>query len=351
LRSTLAELLGNDFPTKASRGRHPLLWLLINQAAWTRLELIALAEDIKATRGRTGFEGFHLRLGAADRFSESRAILRFGAALMRVGYDVTAEVALAISGRTKQPDLAVHRREGELDFTIELKQLGTTVESQRALEVTHRIFLALAVTPSGATWGGVLRRLPSPPRLDQILASIEGAYRRLPTSGFETVEIDGIISLALATSERDARFTHFSQLHGSSAGSLLGPDLRGSESQRILSALKAKRHQCSGAVPSLVVIQAGSTSLTSKSLPNFVVDVKETLGTHSAIAGAIVFGNHLGAPTETSAAWGDAEYTCRTRSQVVVEHMLFVPNPFPACPLPEEDWSRLKQALVCRAIA
>jgi hypothetical protein len=345
LGSTLTELLGNDFPNQTRARRHPLMRLLVNNAPWTRLELISLAGDVETTRHETGFA--RLRDGIRDdaRYSEAASLIHLGAALVRAGYRVGAEAALDVGDRIKRPDLTIWRDAGVAAFVIELKQLRATDEQRRADEASWRIIEALFAAQAGTTWCGIVRRIPSPPRLLEVSRSIALAIERLPQTGFQTVEIDSVISLALADSSEDARFKAFAKAHGCEAGTILGPDVRGSESQRVLSVLKAKRHQCSRDVPSLVAIQCSSIVMHSRALADLAADVRETLGAHDAIAGSILFSHHLGKVEARSLDVGDARYACRTRSDVVCQHLLFVRNPFARCPLPAEDWMRVQVAL------
>lgn len=234
---------------------HQLVGFFINRAAWPLKWAIWFAGVLGAIRRHPDFSRLIADLQNRDRYGERMMILNIVDILSTSGFTFTLDKEIQINGRPKRPDLFVMLDTAGPGLFIEVTSMGESDKQAKADEVFHAVGDAVWPAFGSLEVAGRVERVLSPRHLEEVLEKVKFTVAKaLNETGFESLEIDSVIRLGVATQAKAAQLKDWAESRGLKLGEFAGPAVSISEIDRLSRALREKQEQLPPDEPNVVVI-------------------------------------------------------------------------------------------------
>jgi hypothetical protein len=288
----LRATLGDDVIWNAIECEHVgLSWLFVNRAPWTRLELIRIAQDLRAVQSGENLSSLLMKLGHPERWSEGASELEVAARFARNGFDVQFEPPTDNGrSRTKHPDFrAIHAGTG-VAACVEVTVLRPSGLSQR-IEESYGLMWPPPHTGSVIVFHtGRIHRILTPQRVAEFRPRIIAAAQEAAATG-KLVEVSEphLFEFAFEAEGHDDELVAWSAARGLSPGTVETPDDTAKLSHRIAGVIQREGRQLPANGPGVVVVWCATLSHHDDAgVEGLVYDLQEELCGHPRIAAVVV---------------------------------------------------------------
>jgi len=235
--------------------RHSLFPFFLDRSGWRCQWAIGFATLLKSISRHSDFSRLINDLREPSKFDERMEVLSIVDILLSAGFSFALDTQISINGRPKKPDIFVQLDQSDPGFYIEVTSLIPSEKEREANDVFHAITDALLPFICQLDYSGRLERILAPPHLQEILQTVQSAARKAANeTGFESIEIKGVITLALAAKAQRDELDNWARKRGLEPRSFAGPSVDVSEIARISRTLKEEQVQVPPDRTNVVVI-------------------------------------------------------------------------------------------------
>jgi len=331
-------------------GLHPLVGFFINRAAGPFKWAIWFAKVLAPIRHHPDFDRLVADLRNPERYGERMTILNITDILSAAGFAFTLDKEIQINGKPKKPDLLVQLNNVDPGLFIEVTTLGASEKEREANEVFRAISDALWLSSGLFRYSGRVERILSPKHLEEVLQKVKSmAIKAQNETGFETLKIDGVICLAVATEVKAAEMGNWARAQGMKPDEFRGPPVEVSEMDRLSFKLKTEQAQLPPDKTNVVVIYthlfqgAPNTPAAFSALANAIEDA---VYRHSHIGYLVLVFSWIGGNRNESYRLRDHLCINRERFDYMCQTFMLFKNRFAAKPMPDELEQKFLEAFM-----
>jgi len=261
--------------------KHSLFSFFLNSAAWPAFWLIWFGNLLKSLKQHPDFTPLVADLQNPKKYGERMSILEIADILRLNGFSFSLDKEVRVNGVSKKPDLFVSLDANDPGFFIEVASLNRGHKERQA----HKVFDALQQVfwphiPQ-ILFSGRCERVLSDIHLKHVVEIVQKAVQSaVNVSGFETVEIEGVLHLAMATKANEGKLEQWSRLRGLEAGEFAGPGAPTSEIARLSIKLQEEQKQLPTDRSGVIVIYSHlfcSTPGTLQTFQDFAQSIEEEI--------------------------------------------------------------------------
>ena len=345
--SLLRELFGEDFLERAFERRHPIIWLLVNYASWTRRFLIWLARTLDALKSCENFERLLNGLRSEKTYDHTLIEADFAYRFMNAKFDV--ELYPKIEGG-KEADLKIINPETSEKFYVEITSLGPSKYERDVMNSFSSISdLLLTALLSKLIWAGKVHKYVSEPHLAEVLSTIENAIQRAQTKGFAEVIEEGTLEIAIATEGNRSLLEKWASERGLRVGELHGPSLNVNELLRLAGKIEKEQKQlCKGALNILIVwVKTPLLFLSRRGDVREVINfLEEYIYKHEHLAFCCICSSYLSVDDQIHLVHNQHLYVKRRRKNGLIEESMVLVNRFAKGRISLNSYSKIVRALM-----
>jgi hypothetical protein len=306
-----------------------LLERLLNTAPWTYSWLRWLAQSIRRLEAADGFSGLRDRLVKPEKYDEALSVLQVAGRLLGVGFDVRLDVPTPVEGKKKVPDIALKDAETNVNFHCEISVLYSPrgqVDQSRALNCL--VAPLLFQEGERVVFSGGLLRPISEDEIEGLRGRIQWeVWETRKEQSFREVNVEGILTLALAPAQDTDRVAEWGHERGLSPNSFCGVSPGADGYARLRLKVEEKAKQLPPGKPNVLVIHAHELFLRAAGPEELLAQCRESISGYDQIAMLVLvseeFDGEFGGPRL---------------------HHLVVGNQRCFAPLPERTRAKLQRA-------
>jgi hypothetical protein len=325
--------LGEGWPARAIGRDHPITYLLLNRAKWTRSYLRTLADAMDLVACLPQWKGLRNRLRRADKAVGAIFELDLAARALRQGLAVVLEPQ---TRGTRKADLAISRHSYRSDVLyVEATHLKPFPETAyNAERLTERVFPTFLVA-WGLCGGGRFLRAPRPDEVPNVEKRADEFWaRRQRDHAPGELIVEGLLVLWAADQGDHETIDAFVSRGFPGPGNFTGPPFALAPLKRISQALRAKSRQLPDAAGGIIALEAPEElDLVHVSSEDICRVVESALRRHQHVnAAALVrlrFASHDPTHQFRDLGRGNASLVS-PRYLVFAEEVLLVRNPLRA---------------------
>ena len=289
---TLRKNLGEDWPAKSKDNNHEILWLLrtISGAISDSL-LIIWGNSISAVENIKGFGNVMARVRNQNSFASSMAEIEVASRLTTLGCYIEFES----NAGNKKPDILYQNKKSR--FFVEVKTLGTAVETAKATNTTTGILAACRpIFPVGMIFKSL-----SKPHLDEV-ADILSQKTEHAISHRTDVEVDikDVLKIYLVPDKLPKRVEMYKQwldmqektgVIPNGSGGLHGPPDNARQEYRVKTRINqvARKHQIPSEDTGVLVITGHFLFWNVNDVEKFVGSIIEDVYEQDNIAAVVLY--------------------------------------------------------------
>lgn len=326
----LQGLFGSSFFDR----QHPLFWFFLDRSAWRCKWAIWFADFLQTLKQHPDFSPLVRDLKNASSFGERMSVLNIAEILTRGGFLFRLDADTNIGAVKKKPDLFVQLDSHDPGLFIEVSTLAPHQRQQEADKMFQEMWKCFLPYTLSECSGRLLRVL-APPHLEEIKEKIRMTINKaVDETGFESLEIAGVIQFAFATEPNKARLESWARVRGMKAGEFIGPPINIPEFDRISFKLKKKLEQVPHERSNVVVVYShffASPPTDTATFAEFVHGIEDEVYKHP----------HIGYFILILSCWGGCsqilrykDHICVNRDRFHFESMMLFKNRFAAKPMP-----------------
>lgn len=342
----LSDVLGQNFLRKIQSSRqtmtHQFWGLLVNFAPWTRLELAALARDLKSLENSEHLDALLKSFREEKEYPHAELVVRSAARLAREGLLVTFEPTLPISNRQKQPDVRVSVPSTQETAFLEITMQKTSRKEQEHLDTQWRVTEKLFQVGSGVQWSGRVRKALSGPHLKELLARIEtAAIKAAKPDGFQEIEEGGSYEFLFCSNEADLRA--WCDHRRLKAWEFKGPHAEIDHIERVRSKIAEKQNQLPKNHPGSILISDSDLFFRISDPRTIICQVEEEVCKYPHLAIVVLQAQSVSDSSTEIVNVRQHRYSSRSHERGS-EQFILLTNRFSSKPLSEDLTSRFWRA-------
>jgi hypothetical protein len=350
LRALQAEL-GSDFLTKALRNGHDLLWTLANQVPWTRLWLAWLATAIQELRNAPQLRSVTRWLADPERCGEAVSVIRAGWQFARAGYSVAFDPVLSVRGSPKKPDLLISDPESGQDIVVEVTRKLQSYTGVNAWRTQERLSWEVMRHPVETMFAGRVFKSLSERHLEDVaktLNTFTTAFR--PESGFEKLEIPGVLSIGLATASEMEQLKTWAATIDVAPGQFAGPGDDTNELHLLAQKIRREQGHLPPDKPGLIIIGTSTLPTQPEHVAALANVLEESVHDYQQLVGVVLHGSYMGSFENIVQELPPHYFLQYEEVPLNVSQQLFVANKYCAHPLSGVAARCLRAALATRCL-
>jgi len=337
---TLGSFFGQEIVNAPLKNDHPLAWMLLNRAPWTRQWLAWFAQSARDLSATQGFEGLLARLRDPRLYGEAISVFRVGARLFRSGFTVAFDQPIAVSGQDKRPDLRL-AIQGESDWAYgEVTVLHTSQETLQAEATSQAICDAIiGASPELIHACRIIRPLAKP-HLRQVVEEVRKVATRARVTGkLQSYFKEGVLQLGVAPVEDQAGLEAWASQTGNVTHCIEGPPIRTDEPRRTKHRVANKAKQIPSGHHNVLFVESPSLLYSGYGITELMRELAEGVFEYPHVGGLVVTQMHLGGDAEANVSQAGNKYLRRVSHELLIEHHLIMFNEY-ADPLLPEAWAK-----------
>jgi hypothetical protein len=334
LSTTLGDSFLRRLSSKEGEGLpHPLLALLLNVVAWTRQELIRLAENIRTLEQSPNLKKLLSGLEQPELFAHNSLVLSSAACLVREGFRATFEPTMPLANNQKQPDIRLCNLVTAEEVFLEIAVTTASQRERDAHECSYALFNKLFRFGAGLRWCGRLRKIPAPMHLEEILSKIDQALNRVGSEKrLISVVEEGTIELAVCPEDQIESLELWGNERGIRTGGFQGPPFPADHVARLRRKIATEQGQLPHEGISTLLIQDSDIFLRTNDIRALISELEEEVYRYPRLALVVVRGSSIGGP-EPEVIQKDQHRFTRKVVGNVCEQTLLLLNRFCSTPL------------------
>lgn len=330
--------------------KHSLVGFFINRAAGPLKWAIWFAKVLTAIRQHPDFDRLVADLRKPDKFGERMTILNISDILSAAGFTFTLDKEIQINGKPKKPDLLVQLNDADPGLFIEVTTLGASEKEREANDVFRAISDTLWRSFGLLHYSGRVERILSPRHLDEVLQKVQAMVIKAHNeTGFETLKIDGVICLAVATAAKAAEMENWAKSQGLQPNQFCGPRVEVSEMDRLSFKLKTEQVQLPPDRTNVVVIYTHlfqHSPNTPESFGALANAIEDAVYRHSHIGYLVLVFSWIGVNSKESYRLRDHLCINRERFGHMCQTFMLFKNRFAAKPMPSAIEEKFLEAFM-----
>jgi hypothetical protein len=330
--------------------RHPLFLFFFDRSGWRCEWATWFAGFLNSVSKHPDFPRLVRELQDPLLYGERMTVLYTVDILLSAGFSFSLDPEITVNGKPKKPDIFVQLNEQDRGFFIEVTSLSSSEKQREADAVFHTITNALLPFMAHLDYSGHLERILSPVHLQEILQKVQLAAKKAAgETGFETVEIEGVIRLALAAKSQRTLLDDWALARGLEPCSFLGPGADVSEISRISRTLKEEQIQLPADRANVVVIYSHFFTMPPRdeaSFEQWVNRLEEEVFKYSHIGYLLLIFSWTGGNDSGVIQFRDHFCVNRRRFYFDCEAIMIFKNRFVATPMPSAVEVRFRDAFV-----
>jgi hypothetical protein len=344
----LRQVLGETFLRKAILKGHPIRRIILNNALWTRLWLVRLADEFAELSTAEGFPEILRRFKKPDTAVEAESVLRVAFLFKRAGFTVSFEPEVSVTQqdgqrRQKHPDLKLVDDETQEEIIVELSMLALSASQKRAIALSDftPLFMLDVLGPQNLIIYAEMSESFDESRVDEtVLLLTQLADEAAEAGEFRTLANEYIVA-GIAPRDDEERLKEWASERGISPG-FAGPLVSSDEIARTRMKIRDKLGQLPEDRPGIIAIPATSSMMFHHYDPQLIVEVlKDEVSRYPRLWGVILFHNHFGRPRDPAVVMlGAGAIINRSMASVLQEQTVILLNE--SCGLPVSQSSREK---------
>jgi hypothetical protein len=319
---------------------HTLFWFFLDRSGWRCEWAIWFAGFLQSLNQHPDFPRLVRELGNPALYGERMTILKILEILIPVGFSFSLDCPISIKGVQKKPDLFVKQDDSDPGFFIEVTTLAPSKREREATRVFHEISESVWPFLFQTDYCGHLERVLAPLHLQEVKQKVQIAAKKAAhETGFETVEIAGVIQIAFAAKSRNEELQKWADVHGMKVGEFSGLAVKVSEFDRISTKLTKELEQVPPDRANVVVIYSHFFALPPRdthAFEKFVHALEDEVYKHSHIGYLVLIFRWTGGSENQVLRYGD--HICVNRCQLYFncDSIMLFKNRFAAKPMPPD---------------
>lgn len=325
----LRKEFGNNFLKRAFDARHPIFQYIFNIAPWTRKWIIWFADAIRELKGQENHESLFTRLQDAAKFPEALSVLEIAYHLCRVGFTISVDPSVDISGRPKIPDLRVCDADNNEEFFVEVSiQQGSEVQEE-AWRTAERFHSLLWRSVPFVHYCGRVDKTLADKHMDQILKKVENVIENCTKEGaFQEIVVEGVIEIGIAP-ESDKEILHeWAVERGLKVGEFSGPPYDVDEVLRTKRKIRNEQRQLPDNRPNIVVVKNNNVFMHLKDVRATIGQLEEEVYRHPHLLAAVVWGGQLGKAEDTAIMEDQHVFIRKSKAGLLIDQYIILFNKF-----------------------
>jgi hypothetical protein len=330
----LQSFFGNSF----FNTKHPLFWFFLDRSAWRCEWAIWFEGFLQSLKQHPDFPRLIRELGNPALYGERMTILKIVEILIPVGFSFSLDSPIKIKDVLKKPDLLVKLDDNNPEFFIEVATLAPSKREQEATRVFREISESVWPFLFQIDYCGHLERVLAPLHLQEVKQKVQIAAKKAAhETGFETLEIPGVIQLAFAAKSRTETLQRWADAHGMKVCEFSGPEVNVSEFDRISTKLTKELEQVPLDRANVVVIYSHFFTLPPRdtaAFEKFVHALEDEVYKHSHIGYLVLILRWTGGNDNSVLHYRD--HICVNRCQLYFncDSIMLFKNRFAVKPMP-----------------
>lgn len=332
--SYLSQTLGPDFLKEISGKRHPLEWLVINFAPWTRRRIIRFAESLQAVSSSRNFDSLLRSLHNSDKFAHNELMIDFTARLAREGFAASFEPTLPVSNNRKQPDVRLEHAGTNETLFMEVSLQQPSREESEAHEAMNQLTSLFMRIGTGLRWAGRMFKTPAAPHLFDIVVRLNTAIERAQSEKRFLEFIDeGTCEIAFCPSDTSELLDSWCLMRGLQPGGFQGPPYNDNATERLKFKLAKEQSQLPHDFPNVILVGNSDIFFRVRDVRLLLSNLEEEVFKYPHVAIVIVRGEHLcGFPPDVIQK-GEHRYIRRSVDEMATEESLVLLNRYSPKPV------------------
>ena len=249
--------LQNIFGNQYFDERHPLFFRFAGGWIWPFKWVVPFSCLLSSLKSHPDFARLIEDLRNGDRFDERMSILEILEILLPKGFCFSLDSKVEVSKKIKKPDIYIQLGQQEPGFFMEVSSLSQGHKERQATRVFRTIHEMFWRNFHQLTISGRCERVLSDIHLNHVVEQVRAAAEKATaTSGFEKVELDGVLQLAMAIKAKEENLQKWAVDHGLEVGEFRGPGADVSEISRLSIKLQEEQKQLPKDRANVIVIHS-----------------------------------------------------------------------------------------------
>lgn len=325
----LKKELGEGFLREIFGARHPLESYIANTAAWTRRWLIWFAEAINDLKRHGNFDSLLFRLRDPGKFLEGLSVLDVGHKLSQVGFGLSFDQKIDVSGHRKTPDIRALDVESKEEFYVEVSILNGSLVQKNAMETLDGITQVFWSAIPFLRYSGRIHKTLSRSHLDEIRTKVSEELSRVSKEGgFRELNISGVLDLAMASETGMQLLEKWVAERGLVVGQMTGPAINVDEVFRVKRKIEAEQRQLPIDKPNVLVVMSNDVFWGGPDIAEKINHLEEAVYEYPHLLCAVVSGRYMGVGESRSIMKDQHVFTVKPRTDLHVEQHLILLNKY-----------------------
>jgi len=288
---------------------HSQFFFFFDRSAWRSEWAIWFAKFISSLEQHPDYPRLIHELKNPWFYGERMTILRIVERLRAVGFLFRLDSPISINNKLRKPDIRVQQDPFDPGFYIEVTRLSPSEKQREADLAFHELWGIGSMMFPLEHCSGLLERTPTSIELKEIKQQVHATMSKAENeTGFETLEVPGLIKFAYAKDSNDQRLEQWATTRGMKVSQLgmAGPNV--DEFIRIARKLREKMEQVPTDRANVIVLYSHMFAMPPRDSAAFAVYVKaleNIVCRHAQIGYFILIFNWIGGNDNTVIRYGD----------------------------------------------
>jgi len=268
--NTLERIFGNALLDK----NHSRFFFFFDRSAWRAEWAIWFAKFISSLEQHPDYSRLIHELKNPWFYGERMTILRVVEMLLAVGFMFRLDSPISINNVLRKPDILVQLDRLHPGFYIEVTTLGQSEKELEACRAFDELWGIRSMMFPVERCSGILERTPTSVELQEIKQQINATkWKAENETGFETLEVPGLIKFACAKESNDQRLELWATTNGMKVSQLAMAGTDVDEYIRIARKLREKMKQVPADRANVIVLYSHMFAKPPRDLATFAAYV------------------------------------------------------------------------------
>lgn len=357
-----ADVLGEDFITRARRSEHPLWSYFAGPVPWKLRWLTRFATAMRELRDADGFRA-HVKeqIKDADNFSEREAVLEIAYKFFKAGFEVSFDPAVAVRkprGLTRRlvsfqgaPDLKIVDVETGEEIFVEVSALGESdisKQCERNYKLAWNILAAQALFSEQLFPRARVRRILEDDELEELAGQLRELVAKVKSSGEVQYLENDMIEACVAPAHQQEIPDRWAEERGIESIPVEGPLIPPQDPFRTQRIIRKEQKQLPSGRPGIVVITTDWTLLFHvNGVGAIISELEAVLRDLPQLSCAVVCCTYSGGEIEGHVASGGPRTVVkRVTESGLTEEAVISFNPSCAVPLSGAASDKVRDAFI-----
>ncbi|MFC1650659.1 hypothetical protein ACFL2X_03740 [Candidatus Latescibacterota bacterium] len=325
----LKEEFGESFLEDAFKEHHPFVEYISNTAPWTRKWIIWFTEAIKESKFHNNYQSLLNRLIKADTFAEGFSVLEIAFKFTKIGYLITFDPSISVSGRNKKPDIKLIDKDNEEELYIEVSLQNESVKSKQISKTMEAIHEPLWKHVPYLNYSGRIYKSLSDIHLRDIVKKIELATTKtIEENAFNEVSVNGIIDIGIAPINEKETLKLWAKEKNLKDGEFIGPSYDVDEIIRTKIKIKKEQAQLPDKYPGIIVIKNSNLFLYERDIRKVISELEEEVYKYNHILAVVISGGYGGISENTFIMKDQHVFMKKSKFDLFTEDHIILLNQF-----------------------